>query len=658
MFLFVYPHQIIQNVPAGVMQRPVPEEYLSWDEARAMHKRGVPVAHISDVVRLQVAVHEGGVVFDIDSWWLRPSPCSPFVATLYEKVTGMGNKERSKATRQRWDAFARPGWDGVGLVNTPFGVLPLPHRFASRLQQFVHRFKDTYTSAAHTVVFDEDRDRNVLMHGVRDIILDLGMGSVVRPPIEFGAALSDEQHRTDVVRDSKYASARVLNGTAVADQAEVLAGAVAVPTSFALAARHGDQPSVPNSRLSLVEERPHSLLAALLPYVESGMAGRSLPERPPSPPQSPPASRPPSPPPASAELQLHHSGLPCHQSMPSPPPSPPPSAPALLANLCAATMFTACRRAFRCFQEWADGILRRNPVLIEHGLEQDGLEQGVPNAEIHEAVRQLSEFASDQWCVDNLQAARGIDGMLERSWCSEQWQHHFNVGGAANGSFRVLDETHAELAVLVGRVSTLAMQSMPLVLQAGFTPSELDWRAVQFSRGFGRGLHVDGDHLGDLILSVTLRGDCQIVVEHPASSRRPAQFAQRAGDFYAIWGASRESPNRHAVKAGTMPRTSVTLRYVKGSVPPSLRATRFTWQRGEACVVQSGSGGEQHCGKVLKAYHSEERCIVHLEDARERIVDVPFARMRLPDEPPRDRAHAAAQQRAERLERRRNQLHG
>ena len=45
---------------------------VSWDEAKAMRARGVPVALISDVVRFQVAVHEGGVVLDTDSWWLRP----------------------------------------------------------------------------------------------------------------------------------------------------------------------------------------------------------------------------------------------------------------------------------------------------------------------------------------------------------------------------------------------------------------------------------------------------------------------------------------------------------------------------------------------------------------------------------------------------------
>ena len=235
-----------------------------------MHDRGVPVALISDVVRLQVAIREGGVVLDTDSWWLRKAPCSPFVATLYEKVTGMCVR-RSDATKRRWAAFARPGWDGVGLVNTPFGVLPLPHRFASRLQQLVNSFKDTYTSSECTVFFDREKDYNVLMHGVRDIVVDLGMGSVARPPIEFGAALSDGQHNTDIVRNGKYNSTRVLNGTTVAGMDKVLAGAVAVPTSFAfnaLARKHGYQPSVDDSAASLMKKAPDSLLAFLVPYVQ------------------------------------------------------------------------------------------------------------------------------------------------------------------------------------------------------------------------------------------------------------------------------------------------------------------------------------------------------------------------------------------------------
>jgi hypothetical protein len=58
-FLFVYGHQNIVNVPSQVMQRAA-DEYLEWKTAQAMHKRGVPVAHLSDIVRIRAAVQEGG----------------------------------------------------------------------------------------------------------------------------------------------------------------------------------------------------------------------------------------------------------------------------------------------------------------------------------------------------------------------------------------------------------------------------------------------------------------------------------------------------------------------------------------------------------------------------------------------------------------------
>ena len=103
-FLFVYGHQRIVNVPDQVMQRPA-DEFLEWESAQAMHKRGVPVAHLSDCVRIRAAVHEGGVVLDSDNWVVRPFPRSPFVATLTEKRLG-----------------GRAG---------PFGVLPHPSRLAN-----------------------------------------------------------------------------------------------------------------------------------------------------------------------------------------------------------------------------------------------------------------------------------------------------------------------------------------------------------------------------------------------------------------------------------------------------------------------------------------------------------------------------------------------
>jgi hypothetical protein len=197
-FLFVYPHQIITNLPDGVRQRPA-TEYLSWEDAQTMHHRGVPVALISDVVRFLAAAQEGGVVIATDLWWIRPAPPSPFVATLHEKE------------------------DRGGLVNCPCGVLPYPHRFANALGQLMCGFKDKYTSES-ACVHCPAAERNALMHGLCDVALKLGMGPMARPPIEFDAA---------ICKATCYDLSRVLNGTRVPNKLEVLTYAVALQTSFA-----------------------------------------------------------------------------------------------------------------------------------------------------------------------------------------------------------------------------------------------------------------------------------------------------------------------------------------------------------------------------------------------------------------------------------------
>ena len=159
-----------------------------------MYERGVPVSHISDVVRFTAAAEEGGVVLDCDLWWIREAPRSPFVATLYEKAEG-GRSNPSAAVVARHDAFARPGWNGHGLVNTPVGVCPRPSRFAIALGNQMTAFTEDYTREDAIVRFDPNKDWNVLMHGVRDIVLRLDMGCEARPPIEFGASLSWGSHR-------------------------------------------------------------------------------------------------------------------------------------------------------------------------------------------------------------------------------------------------------------------------------------------------------------------------------------------------------------------------------------------------------------------------------------------------------------------------------
>lgn len=105
--LFVYNQTIAGDLPAGVMLRDA-NEYLKFDDARTMHKLGVPVAHIADVVRIRAAATEGGTVLDLDLIWLRPVPPSPYIATLYEKQEG-GMAQSSEFATKRHRAFAHGG---------------------------------------------------------------------------------------------------------------------------------------------------------------------------------------------------------------------------------------------------------------------------------------------------------------------------------------------------------------------------------------------------------------------------------------------------------------------------------------------------------------------------------------------------------------------
>ena len=247
--LFMYPHQCCTNVPSNVVQRDA-TPFLSWQQANRLHDNGVPVAHISDCVRITAAATEGGTVLDLDLMWLKRTPPSPYIATLLGKKAGW-------QVDKRYEEFARNGWDGRGRVNTPIGVVP-KSRFARSLLALVADFVAAWTKDMR---FEPESQWNVLMHGIRDIVLELGMGQQTRPPIEFGAALSWHAQRKSILADHAYDRARNIYGTDIPTKQEILAKSVAVPTSFALATRHGVAQN--DDVTELCAERPNSLLAAV-----------------------------------------------------------------------------------------------------------------------------------------------------------------------------------------------------------------------------------------------------------------------------------------------------------------------------------------------------------------------------------------------------------
>lgn len=264
-------------------------------------------------------------------------------------------------------------------------------------------------------------------------------------------------------------------------------------------------------------------------------------------------------------------------------------------------------------------------------------------------LRQLQQLISEQWCETHLCEARGVDGMQERSFCHALWRHHFNVGGPADSSFRILNDSADDLHLLdlVSKVGVAALRTLPDDLYFEPRPPE----GFQISRGGSRGAHIDREHLGDLILTVTLRGDCHICVEQPSDRTRHLRFCQRPSDFYAIWSDYRNFPNRHAVISGHQPRVSITLRFVHGQ-PPRAPPTSTSWMRSNPVLVKNYSTGEQYFAKISKADNPARVCDVVREYGRDRTPHtVRFSDIRDPDASPVNKAARNLDQRADRAAR-------
>ena len=188
----------------------------------------------------------------------------------------------------------------------------------------------------------------------------------------------------------------------------------------------------------------------------------------------------------------------------------------------------------------------------------------------------------------------GLGGLREQSFCLPEWLPHFNIGGAANSLFHATnqnDEAAVRVRDNLASLSKSLARSLGEAVIDGFLVRAASGWQFTFSRRGSRGLHTDLAHLGWLILSVTLEGDCTINVEDVLADRPvtdpPWSFTQEHGQCYALWGASRDNPTRHAVIAGIEPRLSVTLRFPAGSPPPSgLLLPGQSWALDDVCEAR------------------------------------------------------------------------
>ena len=223
----------------------------------------VPVQHIADVVRIRAAVHHGGWVVDCDTLWLKPPPSIITISTVWQKLKGSRIppkdpawtskcKDKSKATKC--------GWDGYGLVNTPFSMQAgqIGHSFTRSLRQVTDDFVADYGLTNNQ--FSVDRSWNVIMHKVKDAVAEHEMHEYVRPPIEFGVSPYWPPHDLHILQEpcgnNIFMGKVEKHGITFPDYHEIMQRAFCVPTSFTFR----KSPSAKTFN-EWVQEAPNSLLA-------------------------------------------------------------------------------------------------------------------------------------------------------------------------------------------------------------------------------------------------------------------------------------------------------------------------------------------------------------------------------------------------------------
>ena len=82
-----------------------------------------------------------------------------------------------------------------------------------------------------------------------------------------------------------------------------------------------------------------------------------------------------------------------------------------------------------------------------------------------------------------------------------------------------------------------------------------------FEAGTAITKHVDNPKIGDVIISITLKGDAEVSFR-PATNRAIViTITEQEGGGYAMFNAARRHPTTHEVLAGPTGRIAITLRY-------------------------------------------------------------------------------------------------
>ena len=250
----------IANTPSGVEMGDA-TQLLPFDMAQALVAKNIPLAHVADVVRFAAACQAGGWVIDVDNLWLRRPPSGMTFTTLYAKRTG-GVAPSCAKWKAMAASFAKGVWDGGDSINTPFCV-EAGTPFATALHNLVQTFLDKQVDGPTWPTPPTKDQWNKLMWGLRDLIVKHGLGTHVRPPIEYGVSPYWHGFTDVILRDGYFdqpADQRLKFGVQLPSTREILTTAVCIPTSFVLAERHNSGHDIH----AIVRDRPTSLLARVM----------------------------------------------------------------------------------------------------------------------------------------------------------------------------------------------------------------------------------------------------------------------------------------------------------------------------------------------------------------------------------------------------------
>ena len=299
-----------------------------------------------------------------------------------------------------------------------------------------------------------------------------------------------------------------------------------------------------------------------------------------------------------------------------------------------------------------------------------GREFGRANGPQQRLVRQLLQPARLAWLKAQVCAAEGVglSGVADRGFCDLQWRLHFNQATTSNTVYATVAESDAvgkECRVIIRQLGESLVRSVQGArgdARWGVARPPEGW---QVSLGGMRPGHIDPSHLGHLILTVTLEGDCVIGVQRqrgepaPPGDGRWVKQVQRQFDYYAIWGDSIEPHKiKHRVDAGHQQRLSITMRFVN-SIPltvPEEEDGDPQWRVGDACSAFWRQEA-WYVGQVVAISPDRLRADVRYADG-DHEAQIPFSRLR-PAVGAAAVAMAATQQgRRERYERRKRKVGG